>query len=109
MQLLRDPSSATADLSGVTLGDLPDDAAEALRRRRRDLGLSTGDADPVLVDDAGLPIPPEQAPLRLRMATSVRISMEGNSHFCRGLLATRYADGDSGGITTVITDSRRAS
>ena len=64
---------------------------------------------PVLVDDAGVPIPAEQAPLRLRLATSVRISMEGNSHFCRGLLATRYADGDAGGITTIITNTRSAS
>ena len=26
----------------------------------------------------------------LRRARSVRISVDGNAHFCRGLLATRY-------------------
>jgi hypothetical protein len=28
--------------------------------------------------------------LQLRRARSVRISIDGNAHFCRGLLATRY-------------------
>jgi hypothetical protein len=28
--------------------------------------------------------------MRLRRARSVRISVEGNAHFCRGLLTTRY-------------------
>jgi hypothetical protein len=39
----------------------------------------------------------------------VRISIEGNAHFCRGLLATRYADGDPAAITTHITDTRSTS
>ncbi len=47
----------------------------------------------------------EAVPMRLRFARSVRISMEGNAHFCRGLLATRYDDGDEAGITTEITDT----
>ena len=34
--------------------------------------------------------PPPQVALRLRRARSVRISIDGNAHFCRGLLATRY-------------------
>jgi hypothetical protein len=45
-------------------------------------------------------------PIRLRFAKSVRISMEGNAHFCRGLLATRYADSESVGATPRITDLR---
>jgi hypothetical protein len=28
--------------------------------------------------------------MAVRMARSVRISIDGNAHFCRGLLATRY-------------------
>lgn len=28
--------------------------------------------------------------MRLRFARSVRISIDGNAHFCRGLLRTRY-------------------
>jgi hypothetical protein len=45
-------------------------------------------------------------PMRLRFARSVRISMEGNGHFCRGLLATRYDD--EGGVHDVMqfTNSR---
>ena len=46
--------------------------------------------------------------MRMRFARSVRISMEGNAHFCRGLLATRYADDDEcdGTSGPVITDLR---
>ena len=33
-----------------------------------------------------------QAALRLRRARSTRISVDGNAHFCRGLLVTRYPD-----------------
>ncbi|MCZ9341537.1 metal-sulfur cluster biosynthetic enzyme, partial [Streptomyces sp. TRM76130] len=34
--------------------------------------------------------PPGEIPLRLRFARSVRVSIDGNAHFCRGLLRTRY-------------------
>ena len=33
-----------------------------------------------------------EVPLRLRMARSVRVSIDGNAHFCRGLLRTRYPE-----------------
>ena len=66
-------------------------------RRRAAIGLPTGPDEQVFVDDHGVPVPPEEIPLRLRFATSVRISIEGNAHFCRGLLATRYADGPDAG------------
>ena len=91
-RLLRaGPSRAEADLHGVTLGDLPaDDATAALLRRRAAIGLGADPALPVLVDADGTPYPPDEVPLRLRMARSTRISIEGNAHFCRGLLATRY-------------------
>jgi hypothetical protein len=46
----------------------------------------------VLVDDAGRPFPAEDIPLRLRFARTTRISIDGNAHFCRGLLRTRYDD-----------------
>jgi metal-sulfur cluster biosynthetic enzyme len=79
-------------LRSLTLQDLPaTKAAEALRRRRSALGFDTSPDAPVLVDDAGLPLPAGQLPLRLRFARSVGISIEGNAHFCRGLLRTRYA------------------
>ncbi len=78
-------------LASVTLAELPDDdAALALRRRREALGLSARGDSLVLVDHEGRPpADPEQA---LRRARSTRISIDGNAHFCRGLLATRYGD-----------------
>jgi metal-sulfur cluster biosynthetic enzyme len=81
------------DLHGVLLADLPDvSATHALLRRREALGLPSDPSAPVLVDHDGTPFPREEIPLRLRFARSVRISIEGNSHFCRGLLRTRYPE-----------------
>lgn len=92
--LLRaEPERAVESLPQVRLGDLPDDATTAsLRRRRGALGLGDDAAAPVLVDHAGTAYPPEQADAVLRRARSTRISIEGNAHFCRGLLGTRYPD-----------------
>ncbi|WP_382306032.1 metal-sulfur cluster assembly factor [Herbiconiux sp. UC225_62] len=79
------------DVATVVLGDLPDDAAKAaLLRRRETIGLSVDDSAPVLVDEHGAPHPASSAALALRRARSTRISIDGNAHFCRGLLATRY-------------------
>ena len=99
--LLRaDPDRTPESLYGVTLGDLPaGPGTDALRRRRAAIGLGTGDGEPVLVGHDGVPYPAEQVPLKLRMARSQRISIEGNAHFCRGLLRTRYPGstvGDAG-------------
>ena len=81
------------DLHDVTLADLPDTAGtRALLARRAALGLSADPAARVLVDDHGRSYPREEIPLRLRFARSVRISIDGNAHFCRGLLRTRYPD-----------------
>ena len=79
------------DLHTLTLGDLPPGPrTEALVRRREDLGFPTGRSSLVMVDDQGVPIPEAQVPLRLRFARTTRVSIDGNAHFCRGLLATRY-------------------
>ncbi|GAB6903217.1 metal-sulfur cluster assembly factor [Kineosporia succinea] len=76
---------------GARLGDLPDTPlTAALIRRREDLGLTVAPGDPVLVDDEGRPYPAPEAEFRLRRARSTRISIDGNAHFCRGLLRTRY-------------------
>ncbi|MER5860445.1 MULTISPECIES: iron-sulfur cluster assembly protein [Streptomyces] len=93
-ELLRqDPELTEERLGGVVLGDLPDTAAtRALLLRREAVGLGTDPAAPVLVDDDGHPCPPGEIPLRLRFARSVRRSIDGNAHFCRGLLRTRYPD-----------------
>jgi metal-sulfur cluster biosynthetic enzyme len=91
----------------LTLSDLaPGKYKAALLRRRIGIGLSICPASRVFVDDDGKRIPPDAVPMRLRFAKSVRISMEGNAHFCRGLLATRYADSESVGTTPRITDLR---
>ncbi|MGY4099015.1 iron-sulfur cluster assembly protein [Nocardia sp. R16R-3T] len=97
----------TNEIYRLTLSDLPPGREKAaLLRRRLDLGLSICTASLVFVDDEGQRIPPESVPIRLRFAKSVRISMEGNAHFCRGLLATRYADSESVGTTPRIIDHR---
>jgi metal-sulfur cluster biosynthetic enzyme len=87
------PELAEDEVGTVVLGDLPDDeTTAALRRRRADLGLADDPLAPVLVDECGTPYPRDQVPMALRRARSTRISIEGNAHFCRGLLATRYPD-----------------
>ncbi|GAA4541331.1 iron-sulfur cluster assembly protein [Pseudonocardia xishanensis] len=83
--------SSVADLGRVTIGDLPDDdATRALLRRRAAIGLRNADALPVFVNHTGSSHATVDLPLQLRLARSTRISIEGNAHFCRGLLATRY-------------------
>jgi hypothetical protein len=78
-------------LTSIALRDLPEDSAKAaLVRRRLSLGLTVDGTAQVLVDDHGSPVPQESAALTLRRARSTRISIDGNAHFCRGLLATRY-------------------
>ena len=75
MALLRARLRDVDDLPRIRLGDLPPGpSTDALLARRADIGLSTDSGDPVLVDDDGAPIAADQAPLRLRRATSVRIS-----------------------------------
>ncbi len=91
-ELLRgDPRLTEDDLHGVTLGDLPGGRArDTLLRRREALGLGVAPTARVLVDDTGQSYPKHELPVRLRYARSVRISIDGNAHFCRGLLRTRY-------------------
>lgn len=94
--LRQDPELAEEDLNDVVLGDLPETAASgALLRRRAALGLGVAPSDPVLVDEDGEPYPPKEIPLRLRFARSVRVSIDGNAHFCRGLLRTRYPQSEA--------------
>ena len=90
----------------LTLRDLPEGREKsALMRRRFSIGLNMCPNGKVVVDDDGHPLSAEAIPLRLRFARSVRISMEGNAHFCRGLLATRYGD-EHATATPQITNTR---
>jgi hypothetical protein len=103
--LMRQTPTDLDHVQRLTLRDLPEGKPKAaLLRRRFSIGLSNCPNSRVLVDDDGKPIPIDDVPLRLRFAKSVRISMQGNAHFCRGLLATRYADGDTEGALPVITN-----
>ncbi|WNG86105.1 iron-sulfur cluster assembly protein [Mycobacterium sp. ITM-2016-00317] len=90
--LLRsDRARSEESLGRVTLGELPDDELTAsLLRRREALGLSTCGTEAVLVDHLGHRY--DDVPMAIRRARSTRISIDGNAHFCRGLLRTRYAD-----------------
>ena len=92
--LLRaDPQRSESSLGDVRLADLPDDATtESLLRRRLALGLSTEPDALAMVDHLGRGYAPDDVPLALRRARSTRISIEGNAHFCRGLLRTRYGE-----------------
>ncbi|MGH3643796.1 MAG: iron-sulfur cluster assembly protein [Mycobacterium sp.] len=102
--LLRaEPERPVADLGGVRIRDLPaDDATAALLRRRRDIGLATAPEDLVLVDHTGTGYAPDDVPMALRRARSTRISIDGNAHFCRGLLRTRYPDADQARQLTLV-------
>ena len=90
--LLRtDPGLAETEMGTVRLRDLPAGRnKDALLRRRSALGLPDTADSIVLVNHEGLPYPAEAVPMALRRARSTRISIDGNAHFCRGLLRTRY-------------------
>jgi metal-sulfur cluster biosynthetic enzyme len=108
--LLKSTELAVDEIHALRLSDLPSGAQkDALLRRRVDIGLGIGRDELVVVDDAGSSIPQSEVPLKLRFAKSVRISIEGNAHFCRGLLATRYVDTEPHGMSTHVTNTRRAS
>jgi metal-sulfur cluster biosynthetic enzyme len=92
--LLRaDPDRPVTALGEVRLRDLPPGrTTTALLRRRTDIGLSNAPDDLVMVDHTGAGYAPDDVPMALRRARSTRISIDGNAHFCRGLLRTRYPE-----------------
>jgi hypothetical protein len=91
--LRAEPQRPVDDLGAVRIQELPDDDTTAsLLRRRSTIGLTTAPTDLVMVDHEGNGYASEDVPLMLRRARSTRISIDGNAHFCRGLLRTRYAD-----------------
>jgi hypothetical protein len=95
-ELLRvDPQRDVASLGRVRLHELPDNqTTAALLRRRAALGLSVAPNELVMVDHEGHTYAPGDVSLALRRARSTRISIDGNAHFCRGLLRTRYPEAD---------------
>jgi metal-sulfur cluster biosynthetic enzyme len=80
-----------AGLAEARLADLPEGRERSsLARRRSDIGLPVRADALIFVDDTGQPVPVEEVPRTLRFARTVRVSIDGNAHFCRGLLTTRY-------------------
>jgi metal-sulfur cluster biosynthetic enzyme len=69
------------------------DAAAAVTRRRVRLGVESPWA---VCDDDGRQLGEERIPGWLRFARTVRVSIDGNAGFCRGLLETRYGLARSG-------------
>jgi metal-sulfur cluster biosynthetic enzyme len=64
-------------------------------RRRRDLGMAEGPSELVFTDAQGASLAADGLNDYLRLARSVRISLQSNTEFCTGLLAARY-DGEAG-------------
>ncbi|OYN98596.1 metal-sulfur cluster biosynthetic enzyme [Propionibacteriaceae bacterium ES.041] len=88
---LRQLAQQPEELFELVLGDLEEGPVKAgLLRRRADLGLPTDRGAPLLLDEFGQITPREEVAMRLRFARTVRVSVDGNAHFCRGLLRTRY-------------------
>ena len=89
--LLADNRSAE-QLAGFSIADLPDCAqARLYLDRRAELGLGTRPQAPFVVTPAGDPVGPGRIEQQLRIGRAVRVSIDGNAGFCRGLLETATA------------------
>jgi metal-sulfur cluster biosynthetic enzyme len=104
--VLRAVRRAIGDAGAVALrlGDgEPPEGVEALEwseylRRRRDLGMGEAPSELAFTDAQGGQLAADGLDMYLRLARSVRISLQSNTEFCTGLLAARY-DGE-GGVET---------
>lgn len=82
-----------ASLLDATLAEIPPSPElDALLRRRSDLHISVAGDALLVVDENGRPWDAANVDVQIRFARATRISIEGNAHFCRGLLRTRYED-----------------
>jgi metal-sulfur cluster biosynthetic enzyme len=88
--LLRE-GRTLAELAGMRVGDLPDiPETGAYLQRRLELGLDASPTAPALVRPNGEPVLEQALARHLRMARTVRVSVEANAGMCRSLLRTRY-------------------
>ncbi len=82
---------STRELARMRLGEVPNSPEfETYLQRRAELGVSTSEDAPLVVDPDGRRVPEEAIVEHLRFAKTVRVSIEGNAGLCRGLLETRY-------------------
>jgi hypothetical protein len=78
-------------VAAMTLGEAPaSDDLRRLRARRRELGISSEDSDPLVVDPTGRTVGVDALPLHLRKARSYQVGVDANTSICRGQLAVRY-------------------
>ena len=90
---------APGKLAELRLGEVPSsEASEKYMQRRVELGLDVSPEAPLLVDPDGNRVPREAVVQHLRFARTVGVSIEGNAELCRGLLATRYGQGEKEGV-----------
>jgi metal-sulfur cluster biosynthetic enzyme len=83
------------ELAEMRVCDLPDglETREYLARRT-ELGLDASPAAPAIVRGDGSAVTAGDVSRHLRIARTVRVSVEGNAGLCRSLLRTRYGIGD---------------
>jgi metal-sulfur cluster biosynthetic enzyme len=80
-----------AELATMHLDELPAGPdAERCTQLRAELGIGADPRGPAFVTGDGTVLSAEEIPRFLRFARLVSRSLEGNAHFCRGLLKTRY-------------------
>jgi metal-sulfur cluster biosynthetic enzyme len=105
--LRADPSRTESTVGELRLADLPADRTkDALLSRRAALGLPVDSSAPVLLAPDGSRPAPGAVTATLRRARSVRISVDGNAHFCRGLLTTRYPGAEDDQTARPSVDDR---
>jgi metal-sulfur cluster biosynthetic enzyme len=79
------------ELAEMHLGEVPPSgASEKYLERRVELGLDVSPGSPLVIDPDGKRVPKEAIVEHLRFAQTVRVSIEGNTSLCRGLLDARY-------------------
>jgi metal-sulfur cluster biosynthetic enzyme len=92
-QVCRSVADAGPDgLAAMRLGDVPPSPElTRLRQRRAELGLPSGDADPLVIDPVtGSRVPAGDLPLHLRKARITRVGIDANTSICSGMLRHRY-------------------
>jgi metal-sulfur cluster biosynthetic enzyme len=79
------------ELGALSLGDVPSSVdRDRLRARRDELGIPSGDGDPLLVHVDGTKVDQHDVRVHLRRSRTVRVSIDANGDYCRQLLSERY-------------------